>query len=144
MNKKFFLILGAVFLILAVGASLIEKEYILIEFYYQNGNFHIVNQTLEKGDYPINENEGDFEYEFVLSSDNNDLLYSNSFDPTIIFTDGSNGEYFGGGAIKLSETNFFVIAPNFNNAQKIKIFKDGQKIFEAGVDYNAAKSCRIR
>lgn len=145
--NKFYLIIGGIFFILAVSAAASEKEYVLIEIAYESGTFNLINETLEKGNYPFIEHENNYGYNFYLVSDKKEIFFSGSFDPTLIFTDGlniSNNESFEGGAIELNESNFFIAVPNIKKAEKIEIFKNNEKIFEAELDFNPASSCRIR
>jgi hypothetical protein len=148
MNKKIFLIGGMIFLILAVTAGSIKNEYILIEINYENGKFYLVNETLEKGNYPSIEHEINSDYRFELVSDKGEVLFTGYVEPNLVFTDGlskeKNNKDFEGGVVELNQSNFFIIAPNIKKSDKIKIFKEDNKVFEAKIDFQEPTSCRLR
>ena len=154
MDKKIYFIFGIIFLILLIiiisADSNLKKEYIFLEISYKNGNFSLINKTLEKGYYPkaIIEN---YEYKVNVISDNRKVIYSTSFDPVLLFTDSFSNEIIEGGAMRLSETEFYIILPNLRTAEKTEILRIGtgqngenEKVFEAEIYDVGAESCRIK
>lgn len=119
----------------------VQKEYILLEFKYENGNFSLVSKSIEKGNYPNPKIER--AYQFNLLSDENKILYATSFDPSLLYSDYGNME-LEGGIVILNKTNFFVSLPNYEETGSLQIVKDNKIIFEEGIYDVGAKKCRIR
>jgi len=127
-----------------IGAPLIEKDYILLKINYENENFVLLSKSLEKGNYPTLNHDPDNEYRINLVSDKGDLLYTNSFDPSSLYSDIPSGNELEGGIIKLSKIEFYLIIPSDNEGDKVEILKDGESVFEEEVYDVGAKSCRVR
>jgi len=148
--KKFFLyaiFFAVVYSLFSLGNSYsndssIENRYLFLEFYYKDGNFSLVNKTLESGYYPNSEFYG--EYKIKIFSENKEL-YSNYFDPSVIFSDDFSKEVIEGGVLKLNESNFYLVLPYFDEAEKIEILNsNNEKIFENEVYDVGAESCRVQ
>ncbi len=145
MNIIKILTLTGIFLILSgiVIASLVEKEYLLLEMNYNAGEFELIEKTIEKGNYPEIEHNLNHNYKARLISDTEEILFSVDFNPTLLYTDSFDGE-MEGGLIELESNTFFIIAPNFRKANKVQILEENKKVFETGVYDVGATSCRIK
>ena len=155
MDKKIYFIFLIIFLILLIllmtisADSHLKKEYIFLEISYKNGNFSLINKTLEKGYYPKAIID-DYEYKVNIVSDRGEIIYSTAFDPILLFTDSFSNEIIEGGAIRLNETEFYVILPNLKTAEKAEILKiigqngESVKVFEVEIYDVGAESCRIK
>ena len=137
------ILFGLLFLIF-VEASIIEKEYILLDVNYENGRFLLINKSLEKGNFPVIKHDFDKKYELRLISDKGEILYINSFDPTILYTDILVGDSLTGGVINLDKGEFYIAVPSNKNGDKIEILDDGEKILEEEIYNVGAKYCRIK
>jgi len=85
MNKILLLILTAITLLLVfTTASIMEQEYVYLEIYYKDGNFTLLNKTLEKGNYPTISHDPNFTHTLNLLSGQGQGLYNYHFNPTII------------------------------------------------------------
>lgn len=126
-------------LIFIIPAEIIKEEYVLLQFKYSNGNFSLINKSLEKGYYP--HEIYDRTYEFNLLSKNNENLYATTFEPSLLYSDG--GEQLDGGVLILDEAVFFVAMPNYKEINKVRIVKDNQTIFEEDIHDVGSSSCRI-
>ena len=139
--KKFL----AVFLALAVLGIVVGQEtsgelcdgqqYLLIEMQYNNGNFSVLNKTLEEGCAPLMLSEK--RYEYVLS-DAGEKVYSSGFNPSEIFVDNEEGSDM----LLLEDTRFFITAPSLINAENIEIYEAEKKVFEDKIYDVGATSCR--
>ena len=144
--KKVGLILVGILLVvvsLVIASDFLPNEYILIEIQYDNGNFVLIDKSLEKGNFPTINHDLEQRYEVRLISDEEEVLFSNYFDPTILYSDGYEEE-MEGGMIELDEARFFIITPNFKNAKKVEILEDKNKVFETEVYDVGSISCKIK
>ena len=143
MNKKIFVLILLIAIFLS-SAYEFKQEYILVELNYENGNFSFVNKSLEAGNYPTLSHTLEYDYEADLISDGGEVLYFNTFDPTLLHSESGGEDGIEGGAIILNNSKLFILTPNFRNAEKIEILKQGEKIFAVEVYDVGATSCRIK
>ena len=143
MNKKILFIVFIILLVLAV-TGLEREEYVLLEISYSNGEFTLINKTLETGNSPTLNHDTGKSYNLNLVSDTGDILYSLKFDPTLLYSDALIGEDMHGNAEILSEAEFFLAVPGIKGADKVEILKDNIKVFEEEVYNVGASSCRIK
>tara|TARA_Y100000310_G_scaffold338126_1_gene426927 strand:+ start:994 stop:1428 length:435 start_codon:yes stop_codon:yes gene_type:complete len=143
MNKKFYLLLFMllVFVVVLLVSAAVPREYILLEIYY-DGDFVLVNKSLESGFYPSINHDIDVPYEVKLMSEE-DELYSNTFDHTILYSDAIIEENMDGKTELLDEINFFVVVPSVRDGEKVEILKDGVKVFEEEVYDVGATPCKV-
>jgi|APSaa5957512535_1039671.scaffolds.fasta_scaffold359389_2 hypothetical protein len=145
--NKLFLLVGIVLLLVTVsfiGASFIEREYVLLNVRYDGGVFELQSTSLEKGNYPTINHDLDDEYKVDLFSGGGDLLYSRGIDPSGLFVDLGEGE-LEGGIIQLSSVEFSVVVPSLREGNNVLIKdKDGNIVLDTEVYNVGAKSCRIR
>jgi len=127
--KNISLILIGIIILATIVGSVQQKsnEYVLLSFSYDNGNFALINKSLETGSYPYSAVERDYTINLVSSS--NLSLYSASFDPSLLYTDGGS-EQLEGGLVSLNQAVFYAVLPNFENLKNVQIIKDNQVIFE--------------
>lgn len=151
MNKMKIKIITAVISIMListlVGAPFVEKDYILLDILYEDGKFTLLDKNLERGNHPTINHDLDKEYRINLISDKKDLLYTKSFDPRSLYSDGPTGpigKELRGGIIKLDKVEFFLIVPSNNEGEKVEILKDDEIVFEEEVYDVGAKPCRVR
>lgn len=131
-------------LITAVSIAGTSQDVILIQFHYENGNFSIINKSLEQGISPTISHKPGFDYSIDLVSAREEQLYSFSFDPTILFSDEETENGLDGGAITLNETDFSVVIPSISEGEKVVLLKNGEKILEQEVYDVGASPCRIK
>ncbi len=143
MNKKIFILI-LLFAVFLSSAFEVKQEYVLVELDYENGNFSFVNKSLETGNYPTLSHTLAYDYEADLISDNGEVLYFNTFDPTLLHSESAGESGIEGGAIVLNNSKLFILTPNFRNAEKIEILKKGEKIFAVDVYDVGATSCRLK
>jgi len=143
--NKFFLIVGLVLLLVVfIGASFIQKEYIFLEVHYVGGVFELQSKSLERGNYPTVNHDLDDEYEVNLFSDGGGLLYSNGIDPSELFIDTGEGE-LDGGIIQVDDTVFYVIVPSLGEGDNVEIRDSNDLVvLETEVYDVGAKSCRVK
>lgn len=126
------------FLVLSSSAQL--SEYVLLSFAYDNGNFVLLNKSLEYGSYPYTPVERDFRLSLI--SRDNSSLYSTSFDPSVLYSDSGN-EIMEGGVVILNQSIFYAVLPNFEEINKVVIVKDNSIVFEEDIHDVGATSCRF-
>jgi hypothetical protein len=115
-----------------------------LEFSYSNDSITLLSKSLETGNYPEILHETELDYRLNLIADNGDNLYSRFFNnPTLLFTDFVD-DGLEGGVVELTETTLLVAIPNYEESEKIEIFKGDEKIFEEGVYDVGATSCKIK
>jgi len=111
----------------------VEKvpNYYLIKLLVYGEEFEILDSSLEKGNPPNLENK-DKEFKIRLFSEEDELLYYNSFsNPGFVFSDGLKE----GGVIDLDEASFYLVIPNLDGAYKFKIYDGkGNTILDVYVD----------
>jgi hypothetical protein len=142
MNKGIllFLIFGFVFI---VGAPPVEREYVLMEMKFDNGQFVLKDKSLEKGNSPSINHIIDRKYVYNLKSKKEQILYEDSLDPSLLFSDNGEEE-LSGGIIEVDNIDFFLLVPSIVEGDKVEILKDGQKVFEERVFDVGAENCRVR
>lgn len=147
MHKKilFFSIIILFSLIIIVFAQVNEekREYILLELKYDNGSISLINKSLETGNYPEYNHYLNRSYDLRLLSLKGEIIYENSLNPTLIYSDAFE-EFTEGGIVEIKETNFFVVVPSIKEGEKVEILKQGEKIFEEGIYDVGATPCRIK
>ena len=130
-----------VLIVINLASSAYNNEYVLMEFEYTNGEFSLIDKSLEYGFAP---QEGvQREYEFRLVSEMNETLNGVYFDPSLLYSDGGQEE-IEGGILVLNETRFYVTMPNFFDLRAIEIIRDNNLIFREEVYDVGASSCRIK
>lgn len=141
-NIKFIIIVACLLAFLVfTRASQTYNQYILLEFKYDKENFSLINKSLEQGNYPSPGIEKD--YQINLISKEKNILYSSSFDPSLLYSDGGN-ESLEGGALILEQAVFYVSLPNFEEVRNVEIVKDNKTIFEEAIYDVGATNCRIK
>ena len=126
-----------------IPSTTIQKEFILLHIKYENNQFSLIDKKLEKGFYPTLEHDKNLDYKIEIKKDQT-ALYQNSLDPTLLFTDGFNGEEMHGGAIKIDEISFYLILPSLQEGKTIQITKDNQIVFQENIYDVGAHNCRIQ
>ncbi len=146
MIKKILIITGLILLIGTIIQSAqenpCEQEYLFLEFHYSNGELELINKTLETGCFSNLNNNENLEYTLFLK-DKETITYSNSFNLNNLFIDGETESDLEGGMILLQETDFVITAP-YLNGDRLEIYKEDSKIFEANIKTIGATSCRIK
>lgn len=140
-NISLILIAGIIisFLVLNSNAQTKNNEYVLLTFKYDNGNFSLLNKSLETGNYPASVSGR--AYNISLLSQQN-ILYTTSFNPELLYSDEGN-EVLSGGVIILNQTIFYVLLPNFQDLQNVSIVQGNSLVFEQDIHDVGATSCRI-
>lgn len=145
--NKILLIAGLVLFLISVsfiGASFIQKEYVLLEVHYIEGVFELQSKSLGRGNYPTVNHDLDNEYEINLLSEKDDLLYSNGINPGELFIDTGEGE-LEGGVVQIDNTVFYVIVPSVRKGDRVEIKdSDGVVVLAEDVYDVGAKSCRVK
>lgn len=129
-----------------------KLAYILLEFEHENGNIFLINRSLEKGRSQNIIHNLNKEYEVILFSDEEKVLYISSFnnpshlhaDDLDLHTDDFTEEENDGGLIDLKKTKFYITLPESRESNKVEIFKQGEKIFKEEIYDVGAKSCRLK
>ena len=152
MNNKIFLFLvvGLLILVGLISASFIEKEYVLIGIHYETSDdgesFTRISRDLIQGYYPTLNNDLNKDYRVNLLSDDESIVYTNSFDPTQLYSDGVNeGDELDGGIIKMENVDFYLVVPSNRNGDKVIILdSENNLVFEEEVYDVGEKECRVR
>lgn len=142
MNKKIYVLLVCMIVVLVASAYLENREYVLLEFYYDNGEISLINKSLEKGNFPTLNHDIGKDYTINLVADGL-ILYSSDFDPTLLYSD-SFEEEMQGGVEELDEAVFFIMVPSIKEGKSVEILKDNKKILEEEIYNVGASSCRIK
>ena len=144
MAKNFFFLAVVAVLGFQVIAAQVQQRFVLLELKYDNGEFTLINKTLEYGYYPTINHDAQKKYQLNLISETNETLYSNQFDPSKLYSDLQEGEELQGGVIELNDTRFFVISPDISKGDRVDIIKDNKTIFSTEVYNVGAVSCRVK
>ncbi|MFH1358761.1 MAG: hypothetical protein ABIH37_02655 [archaeon] len=152
MNNKIFLFaaVGLLVLVGLIGASFIEKEYVLIGIHYESNvegeSFTRISRDLIQGYYPTLNQDLNKDYRVNLLSDDESIIYTNSFDPTQLYSDGVNeGDELDGGIIKMENVDFYLVVPSNRNGDKVRILdSENNLVFEEEVYDVGKKECRVR
>ena len=142
-KKVLFLAVFFVFIFQVIAVQ-VQQRFVMLELKYDNGEFILINRTLESGYVPTISHDTQKEYKINLISENNDVLYSNQFDPSKLYSDTQEGEELQGGIVELNDTSFFVISPDIPNGDRVVIIKDNKTIFTTEVYNVGAISCRVK
>lgn len=122
------------------GASLCNKDLIIVDLYY-DGNFQLLNKSLERGCSPNYLHEAGGRYSYDLQGENKSL-YIAEFNPALIYHDA---DVEGGieGGVENARTNIVLAAPSFENAEKLNVYDNKTKILTIDVYDVGATSCRV-
>jgi len=131
------LLLGAV--IINSENNICNQDYISLELRY-NGEFSLVNKSLEKGCAPELNHIAGFRYSYNLTGDNKSL-YSADFNPTLLYSDGFAEDIEGN--VEEIQQDFFILLPSPKEAEKVELYDNNTKILEIPVYDVGAASCRI-
>jgi hypothetical protein len=116
--------------------NLCNKDYVMISLAY-DGNFSVLDKTLERGCVPLILHNANFEYSYELTGSNTSL-YQQDFNPTLIFSD--NDEQ---GDVREANQSFDIAVPSLKQGEKVNLYDNESKILEIDVYNVGAKSCRI-
>ena len=138
-----FLIIGVFSSInLSQSENLCNSNYIFLNLKYLNGNFEIINKSLESGcisKSPYNEN---IEYSYKLIT-HNEIYGSGSFNAGVLFIDNIIDDQMVGGTVDAPEQEISLAIPYYTSADNMQVFKQGNLIFETKLYDVNATSCRI-
>lgn len=135
----------ALFFVMIVSSQQPINEYIILHMNYNEGKFSIVGKSLEKGFYPDYSHTTSSQYTLQLTSEDG-ILYQNSFDPTLLYSEGADDNSdIEGGPVILDNADFALIIPSLPEGENVLIFDaNGEKVFEEDIYNVGATSCRIR
>jgi len=128
-------------------------EYILLEFNYRNGEFDLIEGTLEEGYSPTISHDSNKKYRFNLRSSDEEILYALPIDdPGAFFSELFVQDEIKGGLKEFElEGSFYIVAPEKRESENFQILlrnylDDGPDsvVAEGNVYDIGAKSCRIR
>lgn len=121
MKKVVFVLLLIVLLSFIVAA--VDNSVIVVKVHYEYDKLNIVDSTIKAGNFPDRKVQPEDGYKLEIISDTNSVLYSIKFlVPNKRFVDSGNADgTITGGVVVLSETDFALILPFFDDAQEIRI-----------------------
>ncbi|MDD5149105.1 MAG: hypothetical protein PHC28_01305 [Flavobacterium sp.] len=145
-NKYLIFLFISIFLINLVGSesNLCEGNYISIDLSY-DGNFSVLNKTLEKGCVPDYKHFAGFRYSYNLTG-KNETIYSADFNPTLIFSDGILENFTEeniSGSVGEMKTEFSIFVPSTRDAENVELYDGDLKILEINIYDVGATSCRV-
>ncbi|HLC73398.1 MAG TPA: hypothetical protein VJH20_02055 [Candidatus Nanoarchaeia archaeon] len=115
----------------AVTNDCVNKNYLLLELSYESRTVTLDGYTLENGCPSGILKKGDFKVEVLQ---NNEIVYTSSFDPSIIFTDiGGKDNMVSGGAKGIDKQKFYLNVPAVQQGQ-IQIYNKNVPILKADFD----------
>ena len=117
-----------------------DDDYVFVAVDF-NGEFSLVDKGMEKGCIPEYLHSPDFNFEYKLESENQSL-YSVEFDPSLLYSDALLGDDMEGGAEGAEET-ILLAAPSLEEAEKLNVYENGEKVLEVDIYDAGATSCRI-
>lgn len=98
----------------------------VINLHYRDGVIEIVESVVNPGYFPDRKNAPEEGYKFEIISDTGEILYDFAFKvPLEVYVDSSSetGE-MEGGLIRLTETDFALVVPHFENEDEIRILDE--------------------
>jgi hypothetical protein len=121
-----------------------QRDYFLIMGRYSNGDFEVINKTLETG--CVGEiGEGEFNYE--ITDGKGDLLKGSKFNPSLVFTDAppaTKPEDIIDGSVENYEGNFYLTIPVYKDAEMFTIKGGSESIAEIFLGDISARACMIK
>jgi len=117
----------------------LKEQYYLIHAEYIEGQIKLIAKTIEQGCVGTNGNGG-FDYNLILKD--NSIINHGKFNPELIFTDAqeeSENEIQGEATEYSGE--FFLKIPIINDAEKLEILKEQEKITEINLKDINSRPC---
>jgi len=128
MKKILFLLI----ILLLIGVVVAESNKVLIiNVHYEDEKLRITDRLVKPGNYPDRNVQPEYGHTLEILSEAGAVLYNIKFNvPNKLFVDNVNpGGSLSGGLTILSETDFAMILPHFDDAEQVVIYnEDGFEI----------------
>ena len=114
-------------IVFCILASFVSAEQIIIfDFSYDKGLITLTSQSIQEGYYPDRKIQPEEGYKCALADNNDNTIYDFKFEiPLKVYTDVINKGNIEGNVIRLNETEFSLIMPFLEKAEKIKCYNIG-------------------